>query len=665
VERHRCEECGRELADLQGGPSPVRCEDCIPDTGPGSPLVERLATNLRRLRDRTGIERPALARRAALKVEELSRFEDGAHELSATRALRLAHSMGVSIEELVERVYWNPGETARRPGDRRPFSERLAGFFQVVPDNAAVFDPPLPRDPVGSRLEAAAVLGQNVRAARERRHLTQAKLARAAGLSKAGLSLIERGVRETTIDTLLSLARSLEVAPAFLLGGIAWEAHRPSCADAARQGRAQRHDAHSLDGPIKRLWGEGRTAGEIAEAVGASPGAVSAIVHRLREHGDRLTHRSPPTRAVHEGARQRRGQRIAATPSEHDSAAADRKQSADEAGQPEVSEREAAARMGANVAFHRQAAGLTLRELGEATEVDRAYLHRIENGRAGVPRISLVVKLAASLNVSCARVVAGIVWDPSVGRFRLEAKRDEDAGRKRLGQNVRRGRRKVNISQQALGALASMCRGDVVDFERGTRNFRIFAAVRLAGALGVDLADLFSGVGGWYVRPLPAPEYGSEDRPPTKAERDALLARLWREGRPERDIADALDLKISAVGSYVRELRDVGKHLPYRRPPADRQRAQHVVGAPVSASDGMTVVIGRRPCTSLAANESSEIGHISGIRNVYAANAFLRGMLRINCVERRDWQGYMGNCRKDEHGEQGNSAQRKTGKKTA
>ena len=500
-----------------------------------------------------------MARRAALKVEELSRFEDGAHELSATKALRLAHSMGVSIEELVERIYWNPGERVRRPGDRRPFSERLAGFFLVLPANAPAFDPAPPRDPVSSRLEAAAIFGQNVRAARERRHLTQAKLARAAGLSKAGLSLIERGVRETTIDTLLSLARALEVPPAFLLGGVAWKPRQSPCANAARQGRAQRHDAHSLDGPIKRLWGEGKTAGEIADAVGASPGAVSAIVHRLREHGDRLAHRSPPTRAVHEGARRRRGRRIAASPSERDPVAAEQEQSADDAGRPRVSEREAAARIGANVAFHRQAAGLTLRELGEATEVDRTYLHRIENGRVGVPRVSLVVRLAASLNVSCARVAAGIVWDPSVGEFKLEAESEEVSGAKRLGQNARHARRKANISQQALGERAAMCRGDVVDFEHGSRNFRIFAAVKLAGALGVDLADLFSGVEGWYVRPLPAPEYGPEDHPPTKAERDALLARLWQEGRPERDIADALGLKIGAVGSYVRELRDAGK----------------------------------------------------------------------------------------------------------
>lgn len=567
MERHRCEECGRELFDLQGGPSPTRCEDCIPETGPGSPLVEQLATNLRRHRPRAGIERPELARRAALKVEELSRFEDGAHELSATKALRLAHSMDVSIEELVERVYWNPGERVRRPGDRRPFSDRLAGFFLVLPANAPAFDPAPPRDPVSSRLEAAAIFGQNVRAARERRHLTQTKLARAAGLSKAGLSLIERGIRETTIDTLLSLACALEVTPAFLLGGVAWEPRHSSCADAARRGRAQRHDARSLDGPIKRLWGEGKTAGEIAGEVGTSPGAVSAIVHRLREHGHRLTHRSPPTRAVREGARRRRGQRIGASPSEYDPVATDREQCADDTRRPEASECAIAARIGANVASRRQAAGLTLRELGEATEIDRTYLHRIENGRAGVPRISLVVKLAASLSVPCARVTTGIVWDPSVGRFKLGADSNKNRGRECLGRNVRRVRRRLNISQQALGERATMCRGDVVDFERGSRNFRISAAVRLAGALGVDFAELFSGVGGWYVRPLPAPKYGPKDHPPTKAERDAQLVRLWREGRSERDVAEALDLKIGAVGPYVRELRDAGTHLPYRRPP--------------------------------------------------------------------------------------------------
>jgi hypothetical protein len=127
-----------------------------------------------------------------------------------------------------------------------------------------------------------------------------------------------------------------------------------------------------------------------------------------------------------------------------------------------------------------------------------------------------------------------------------------------------------------------MCRGDVVDFERGSRNFRIFTAVRLAGALGVDFADLFSGVANWHVRPLPAPEYDPGDHPPSKADQDARLVRLWREERSERDIAEALDLKTGTVSSYVHELRDAGEDLPYRRPPrqsaesAARSRRAHV-----------------------------------------------------------------------------------------
>lgn len=102
--------------------------------------------------------------------------------------------------------------------------------------------------------------------------------------------------------------------------------------------------------------------------------------------------------------------------------------------------------------------------------------------------------------------------------------------------------------------------------------------------MGVDLTDLFSGAGGWNVRPLPAPEYGPEDHPhpPTKAERDTLLARLWREGRSERDIAEALDLKIGAVGPYVRELRDAGAHFPIAALHGARPRQRRVSDAGVA-----------------------------------------------------------------------------------
>jgi DNA-binding CsgD family transcriptional regulator len=68
------------------------------------------------------------------------------------------------------------------------------------------------------------------------------------------------------------------------------------------------------------------------------------------------------------------------------------------------------------------------------------------------------------------------------------------------------------------------------------------------------------------------------------SQRDRLLMRMWRDGRLEAEIAEALDLSRKAVGSYVRELRDAGEDLPYRRPPrssvegAARRRRGHSSG---------------------------------------------------------------------------------------
>ncbi|HEY5709321.1 MAG TPA: helix-turn-helix domain-containing protein [Solirubrobacterales bacterium] len=493
------------------------------------------------------------------RQEPLQHEGNAAREPTVTRALRLAHSLEASIDQLASRIYWNPGEVARKPSERRPPSQRLSGFFLVPPEGEPVFDPPPPREPVANRHEAAAIFGRNVRSARERRHLTQTKLARAVGLGKDGLSLIERGIRETTIEKLLALAHALEVTPEFLLGGVAWQPKLGSCAPLG----ARRHPARSLDAPIRDLWKQERTAREIADAVGTSHGGVSAIVHRLREHGEELPYRNPPTRAVHEGARRRRS---SLPPPRHQEAEEAVEQTADADRREAASKDDVAARIGANVAFHRRQAGLSQEQLSEAIETERSYVSQTERGTF-VPRIGLVVKLAASLNIRCARVTSGVTWEPSMGAFYVEATEDESGtASKRLGHNALRARQRIGFSQQTLGARASMSRGDVVDFERGNRNFRIFAAVRLAGALEVDLAELFSGVVDWNVRPLPPPEYEPGTRP-TKAERDAILARLWREGRPEQEIAEALDLEVASVGPYVRELRDVGVDLPYRRPP--------------------------------------------------------------------------------------------------
>jgi len=185
VEQYRCEGCGRELFDFGDGPPPTRCEDCVRETGQGSRLVDQVSTNLRQLRRKAGIEREELARRAGMSADEIALTEgESAREPGVTRALRLAHSIGVSIDDLADRIYWNSGEIARSPGDRRPSSERLSGFLLVLPANMPVFDPPPPRDPIASRKELAEIFGENLRSARERRHLFQKTLADAAGLSR-------------------------------------------------------------------------------------------------------------------------------------------------------------------------------------------------------------------------------------------------------------------------------------------------------------------------------------------------------------------------------------------------------------------------------------------------------------------------------------------------
>jgi transcriptional regulator with XRE-family HTH domain len=560
MELYCCGGCGEDLIHLGDGPPPERCEDCVPETGPGSPLLDRLTVNLRRLRADAEIDREELATRARMTAAEISQSEgDTAGEPSVTKALRISHSLDTSIDDLVERIYWNPGEIAPRPSERRPASERLAGFFQVLPSNVPVFAPAVPRV-VTDRHEAAVIFGRSVRDARERRHLNQTTLAQAAGLSKAGLSQIERGLSETTVERLLALARGLEVPPENLLGGIAWEPRR-SVRNRPRREAVRRHAAGSLDGTVRRLWCQDKTAREIGAAVGASSGSVAAIVRRLREHGEDIPYRSSPRRAVHRAARERR-RSDCQQPTEDQLDPA-----ADAMGSEELSDAGVAERIGANVALVRREAGLTQEQLGEAIESDRTYVHRIEAG-ANVPRLALIVKLAASLNVRCGRITSGVLWRPDCRRFYLDHRSTEPrTGMARLGQNVRHARQRIDSSQQALGVRAEISRGDVVDFELGKRNFRIFTAVKIAGALGVDLAVLFAETSGSYVRPLPAPECAPGGRPPTKADRDSLLVRLWREGKPEREIAEALDLAGSAVGAYVRELRDSGVDLPYRRPP--------------------------------------------------------------------------------------------------
>ncbi len=560
-----CAECGRVLVCLGNEPPPATCEDCIPETGPGSPLVDRLSINLRRLRVGTGLSRDQLAHRAAMTAGDVSKFEgDAAHEPQITTALRLMGSLGASIDALAEQVYWTPGQILLG-ADRRP-PERLSGFFQVLPSNAPIFEP-LPRSrPVATREEAARLIGETIRDTRERRHLTQYGLAEAAGLGRKSLSPIEQGTCETTVGTCLAIARALEVPAEFLFRGIHWEARPGSCSSRAHR------PAHGADAPIRRMWAEGKGAQEIGEAIGSSPGSVSATIHRMRERGEHLPYRNRPTRAEHERARRRRER----CPMQSSGGGADGKieeESSERTAVENASPKEIGARLGANVSRLRQLSGWSLRQLGEATELDFAYLHRFEKGKFGSPQLSLILRVAASLKAPYGSLTAGVAWDASSASFRVEeALPKPDIVPERIAVNAARARFRLDLSQRAVAERAAMGRSEIEDFERWDRNFRVFTVVRVAGALGIEFSELFAGVGNWYVRPLAPPEYLPGDRP-SKADRNQMVVRLWNEGRPEAEIAEALDIPRKSISPYIRELRDAGEHLPYRRPPRGRVQA--------------------------------------------------------------------------------------------
>lgn len=68
----------------------------------------------------------------------------------------------------------------------------------------------------------AAQFGSNLRRLRLRSGLSQDRLAPLAKLHRTEISLLERGVREARIGTMVKLAGPLEVSPLDLLEGIAW-----------------------------------------------------------------------------------------------------------------------------------------------------------------------------------------------------------------------------------------------------------------------------------------------------------------------------------------------------------------------------------------------------------------------------------------------------------
>jgi len=138
--------------------------------------------------------------------------------------------------------------------------------------------------------------------------------------------------------------------------------------------------------------------------------------------------------------------------------------------------------------------------------------------------------------------------------------------KKELGQIVRRRRRDLGLSQEALAERANLHRTYVTDIERGSRNISIESISKLAAALGVSIGALFP-----PETARPATEQKDGANPPVEIllvednSRDVELtiaafkhARLSNNVHVVRDGAAALDF-LFCRGEY--RLRDP-EHLP-------------------------------------------------------------------------------------------------------
>jgi transcriptional regulator with XRE-family HTH domain len=64
----------------------------------------------------------------------------------------------------------------------------------------------------------------------------------------------------------------------------------------------------------------------------------------------------------------------------------------------------------------------------------------------------------------------------------------------RFGQNLARCRRRAGLSQEELGARASLHRTEIGMLEHGMRVARIDTLIKLAGAMAIPPSDLLEGI---------------------------------------------------------------------------------------------------------------------------------------------------------------------------
>jgi len=65
-------------------------------------------------------------------------------------------------------------------------------------------------------MEFSHIIGRNVRSFRKLRGMTQQQLSKKSGLNRAYIGYVERGEKNLSIDTIVAIAKALEIKPHFL-----------------------------------------------------------------------------------------------------------------------------------------------------------------------------------------------------------------------------------------------------------------------------------------------------------------------------------------------------------------------------------------------------------------------------------------------------------------
>jgi transcriptional regulator with XRE-family HTH domain len=405
----RCVDCGHELDGFEGD-GPPKCDECAtPETGQGSRLVARFAENFIELQEAGGMSNETLGDRSGVAVSEVYALGKGKREPTVTTALRLAYGLGVGLGKLADGIFWNPGEVAQKNGphlERRPDGVRLRGFFSIRQDgdtDAAYLPgrytlPPI----IGTehlREEIARRIAENIVRIRQRAGLSQEEVADRSLLHRNAIGKLERGTGIVQLDTLVKLAGGLGIRADELLAGVEW---RPPAQTNPPSLNGRQFDYEE----IVRMWHDGLTAREIAEALNTTRRTIATLINRLRDEGWDFPYRRPPPRAKDATVRDRRP------------LITDRQVRARRAW-VEPADRDIAARIGANTRRHRTVAGLSLTQFSEATETDRSYLSNVERGKMAHMSLATVLKLAGSAKVAPDMIVEGVRWDVKRQQFRV------------------------------------------------------------------------------------------------------------------------------------------------------------------------------------------------------------------------------------------------------